>query len=133
MIKKVGLLLVIGLAIGMFSEKIMPLNTKGTSPAVKRTWTVKDSKAYARDALYYWADKQYVCLAKLWGKESAWNPRAYNKDKVMGKNAGGIPQLLGLDPNTPATIQIDRGIAYIKYRWVTPCRAWSHHKRKGWY
>lgn len=100
---------------------------------VEHVWTVKDSKSYARDALYHWANKQYICLSKLWGKESAWNPKAYNKNKVMGKNAGGIPQLLGLSPKTPAPIQIDRGLAYIKYRYTTPCRAWSHHKQKGWY
>ena len=100
---------------------------------VDRAWTILDSKAYAKDALYHWSDVQFTCLSKLWGKESAWNPRAYNKNKIMGKNAGGIPQLLGLDPDTPAPIQIDRGLAYIKYRYTTPCIAWGHHKRKGWY
>jgi hypothetical protein len=98
-----------------------------------RSWEVADSKAYARDKLNGWKDNQWSCLSKLWGKESAWNPTAYNTVKVMGKNAGGIPQLLGLDPKTPPPSQIDRGLEYIYYRYTTPCLAWSHFTRKGWY
>ena len=97
------------------------------------TWTVEDSKSYAYDRLSAWRDKQMSCLSRLWGKESAWNPEAYNKIKVMGKNAGGIPQLLGLDPATPPTKQIDRGLEYIYHRYQTPCRAWAHFKKKGWH
>ena len=97
------------------------------------TWTSYDSKSYAYDRLGLWRDKQMSCLAKLWGKESAWNPNAQNKIKVAGRNAGGIPQLLGLDPRTPPTKQIDRGLEYIYYRYHTPCRAWQHFKKKGWH
>lgn len=99
----------------------------------KRTWDVKDSKVYAKDVLQAWSDNQYKCLDKLWTKESHWRPEAYNKIKVMGKNAGGIPQILGLDPKTPAPLQIDRGIKYIIHRHGTPCMAWKFHQRKGWY
>lgn len=99
----------------------------------QNTWTKEDSKAYAYDKLSSWRDKQMSCLSMLWGKESAWNPDAYNKIKVMGRNAGGIPQLLGLDPSTPPTKQIDRGLEYIFYRYQTPCRAWAHFKKKGWH
>ena len=97
------------------------------------TWSVDDSKAYAYDQLGVWRDKQVACLNKLWGKESAWNPKAYNKIKVSGRNAGGIPQLLGLDPDTPPTKQIDRGLEYIYHRYSTPCRAWAHFKKHGWH
>lgn len=100
---------------------------------VQKTWTTDDSKAYAYDKLGVWRDKQMSCLKKLWGKESAWNPNAYNKTKVMGRNAGGIPQILGLDPSTPPTKQIDRGLEYIYHRYDTPCRAWQHFKKKGWH
>ncbi len=99
----------------------------------QKNWSVEDSKSYAYDRLSKWRDKQMSCLGKLWGKESAWNPKAYNKIKVMGRNAGGIPQLLGLDPNTPPTKQIDRGLEYIFYRYHTPCRAWHHFLKKGWH
>jgi hypothetical protein len=77
--------------------------------------------------------RQFPCLGKLWGKESAWNPRAFNPVKVNGRNAGGIPQILGLNPNMHHTKQIDRGIKYIKHRYSNPCRAWSFWQQKGWY
>jgi hypothetical protein len=96
-------------------------------------WGVTDSKTYARDQLAVWKEKQWSCLSKLWGKESAWNPSAYNSIRVMGKNAGGIPQLLGLDPKTPPTRQIERGLSYIYYRYGTPCAAYDHFKKKGWH
>lgn len=106
---------------------------KDSPKVATHVWTTDDSKAYARDAVLAWADKQYICLSALWGKESAWQHDAYNTQKVMGKNAGGIPQLLGMSPTTPPTMQIDRGLAYIRYRYITPCRAWLFHKRHGWY
>ena len=100
---------------------------------VSKDWTPQDSKAYAYDRLGLWRDKQMSCLSMLWGKESAWNPKAYNKIKVQGRNAGGIPQLLGLDPKLPATKQIERGLDYIYYRYHTPCRAWEHFRKYGWH
>lgn len=98
-----------------------------------RDWVVADSKAYAQDVVLSWANNQYECLDKLWTQESNWRSEAYNKVKVMGKNAGGIPQILGLDPKTPAPLQVDRGFAYILHRYGTPCMAWKFHQRKGWY
>jgi len=100
---------------------------------MQASWSKADSKAYARDQLSTWQEEQWSCLSNLWGKESAWNPRAYNSVRVMGKNAGGIPQLLGLDPTTPATLQIDRGLAYIYYRYGTPCEAWQFFKKHSWH
>jgi hypothetical protein len=108
-------------------------NIKNESKKSKVEWSVEDSKAYALDQLLDWHYKEYRCLAKLWGKESAWRPEAYNKIKVMGKNAGGIPQLLGLDPKTPPTIQIDRGLKYIYHRYDTPCNAWAFFQKKGYH
>lgn len=96
-------------------------------------WTIEDSKAYAKDQLNAWNAKQYNCLVKLWHKESNWRPSAYNKVKVMGRNAGGIPQLLGLSPLAPATEQIDRGLDYVYTRYITPCQALKFHNRYGWY
>jgi len=102
-------------------------------PPKKRVWTIQDSKAYARDVMLAYNDNQFKCLEKLWTKESNWRSNAYNKVKVMGKNAGGIPQILGLSPDVPATRQIDRGFAYIIYRYGSPCKALKFHERKGWY
>lgn len=96
-------------------------------------WDIEDSKAYAKDVVTEWSDNQFVCLEKLWTKESNWRPEAYNDIKVMGKNAGGIPQMLGMSPQTPPTLQIERGFKYIMYRYGSPCKAWKFHQQKGWY
>ena len=120
---------VVGLVVYTLGHRANPTGEQIT----ERTWVVEDSKAYARDVLQSWADNQYECLDKLWTQESNWRSEAYNKVKVMGKNAGGIPQILGLDPDTPAPLQIDRGFAYIMHRYGTPCMAWKFHERKGWY
>jgi hypothetical protein len=98
-----------------------------------RVWSVTDSKAYARDSLLVWKEHQWECLDKLWTKESNWRPEAYNKVKVMGKNAGGIPQILGLSPDTNPPSQIDRGLAYITHRYGTPCMAWKFWQKNNWY
>ena len=103
------------------------------SPPIKREWTKADSKAYARDKLSAWETKQWACLNKLWTKESQWNSKAYNTVKVMGRNAGGIPQILGMSPKTKPTDQIDRGLDYITYRYGTPCKALYFHERNWWY
>jgi hypothetical protein len=97
-------------------------------------------KAYAYEMVIdkWGIKKEYRCLAQLWGKESGWNPRAFNPIKVDGKNAGGIPQILGLSPKLHHTVQIDRGLKYIIHRYKTPCNAWSFWLAKdkrgvGWY
>lgn len=92
-------------------------------------------KAYAkiRVAAIWGNNKHYKCLASLWGKESKWNPKAQNLEKVNGKRAGGIPQILGLSPKLPAHVQIDRGLKYIKHRYSNPCRAWAFWQKGKWY
>lgn len=102
-------------------------------PKTAHVWTVEDSKAYAKDVVHEWGMNQFRCLEKMWTKESNWRSNAYNKVKVMNRNAGGIPQLLGLSPQTPPTEQIDRGFSYIMYRYGTPCMAWKFHQKNGWY
>lgn len=110
----------------------MPIKSTN-SPPVKHKWTKVDSKSYAKDKLSEWEAKQWKCLDKLWTRESHWESNAYNTMKVMGRNAGGIPQLLGMSPKTPPTEQIDRGLDYIIYRYTTPCRALHFHKKNWWY
>ena len=130
MTKKLIVLLIVVVTLYIFtSSRVSPTDKEIT----ERTWVVEDSKAYAQDVVLAWANNQYECLDKLWTQESNWRSEAYNKIKVMGKNAGGIPQILGLDPKTPAPLQIDRGFAYIMHRYGTPCMAWKFHEQKGWY
>jgi peptidoglycan DL-endopeptidase CwlO len=136
MIAKITWVSIIIVGVAAIASVTMKEKPEKPTPVVKvveRDWATEDSKAYANDVVLAWAQNQYRCLDKLWIRESNWRPNAYNKIKVMGKNAGGIPQILGLDPKTPAPLQIDRGFAYIMHRYGTPCMAWKFHERKGWY
>jgi len=128
--KAITFLLLVVVALFLYET---PTSEPQLKETVQTSWSKVDSKAYARDKLSEWQDDQWSCLNRLWGKESAWNPEAFNPVRVMGKHAGGIPQLLGLDPDTPAPRQIERGLDYIYYRYGTPCDAWSHWKRNGNY
>jgi hypothetical protein len=118
------------LFIAIFS--IVGITRVETLPAEKE-WTANDSKLYARESLLAWQHNQWLCLDKLWTKESNWRHEAYNSVKIMGKNAGGIPQILGLSPDTNPTEQIDRGLDYISYRYGTPCNAWKFWQKNKWY
>lgn len=86
--------------------------------------------------------KQFACLAQLWGKESAWNYKAKSPTHDYG-----IPQR-HMKHNSRAQIQdflkhphpqIRWGLNYIKTRYESPCGAlqsWlsrSKNGRGGWY
>ena len=116
------------------------------SQVVQDIWTPEDSKDYARFLVddYGWNSNQYLCLEQLWTKESNWRHKAFNKTpvRVDGEivHAGGIPQILGLDPATPPKQQVQRGLDYIQHRYDNPCNAWSFWQRQagkdmvgGWY
>lgn len=137
----VAIALSVAVAIGAFAvvlgvSYVIGVDDKYVTPTkqnIAHTWTKTDSLAYANDQLQAQANKQFACLKTLWYNESKWNPKAFNKIKVMGKNAGGIPQLLGLSPLTPPTEQIDRGLSYIVFRYTLPCNALKHYKKVRWY
>lgn len=84
-----------------------------------------------------WGDDQFACLVALWNKESGWRVNAYNS----GSGAYGIPQALpgtkmgsaGADWETNPATQITWGLGYIGGRYGTPCGAWDHSQRRGWY
>ena len=96
-------------------------------------WTKSLSRYYAKaliSAQYeQWDNSEFRALKKLWGKESAWDHTADNPKST----AYGIPQLLGLKPNTPAPEQIARGLAYIEHRYGKPSVAWAHWRKHKWY
>ena len=89
-----------------------------------------DPKTYIR--LHY-SSKEALCLIKLYGKESAFNPLA------IGNLSGtvytyGIPQLKNpIIKDLSANSQIDYGMKYVAHRYTTPCRAWAHWLKKGWH
>ena len=84
-----------------------------------------------------WTGEQWVCLERLWTKESQWRHYADNPNS----SAYGIPQALpgskmsthGADWKTNPKTQIAWGMDYIKGRYGTPCGAWSHSQVKNWY
>lgn len=121
------------IVVGLVAGLLVALHQPKVSAPVLREWTVADSKSYARLKLYAQEKHQYACLEKLWTRESNWRANAYNRQKVMGRNAYGIPQILGLKRGTHPTEQIDRGLSYIAHRYGTPCMAWKFHQREGWY
>ncbi|MFD1491993.1 transglycosylase, partial [Microbacterium wangchenii] len=97
------------------------------------------AQAHARTAIsrYGWGEDQFSCLVRLWNRESGWRAEALNRSS----GAYGIPQALpaekmasaGPDWRTNATTQIAWGLAYIKARYASPCGAWDHSERTGWY
>jgi hypothetical protein len=96
-------------------------------------WTPRTAKAYAKALIKWdyphWNKSEWTALEKLWTKESNWRHQADNKEST----AGGIPQILGLDPKSPAPYQIERGLAYIQHRYERPSIAWAHWRANGWY
>ena len=77
---------------------------------------------------------QAICLIKLYGKESAFNPRAIgNLDG--SKQVYGIPQLKNpIIKDLSAIEQLNYGFKYIDHRYDgLPCKAWEHWLEKGWH
>jgi hypothetical protein len=101
------------------------------------------AKFHAKNQLssFGWAKSQWGCLEQLWTNESNWRPDAKNKKAVTvvrgGKrvkvHAGGIPQILGLDPKTAVPVQVNKGLTYIKSRYQSPCGAKRFWDRHSWY
>ena len=92
-----------------------------------------EAKQLARHLLN---QKQFSCLTKLLGKESAWNEKAKNPSS----SARGIGQLLdvtyrnlGMKHTEASVPQLVATLAYIHRRYVTPCNAWDHFKKKNYY
>ena len=103
----------------------------GASPAESGSIDPIHPKSYIR--LNYELP-QAICLIKLYGKESAFNPRAIgNLDGT--KQVYGIPQLKNpIIQHLSAIEQIDYGMKYIAHRYDgLPCRAWKHWLDKGWH
>jgi hypothetical protein len=91
---------------------------------------IANPKQYAKQQLrvFGFDNKQYVCLARLWGKESAWNHKAANPKS----SAFGIAQLLGEKSKLPH-IQINKGLRYIIHRYDNPCNAWRFWQKNYYY
>lgn len=105
-----------------------------TAPALKPQPAVADDmdfKSFAAEVSrqeYGWGDAQMKCLRILWGKESAWNPKADNPTST----AFGIAQMLG-ETSTNPLVQIRNGLRYIEHRYNNPCNAWEFWLVNRWY
>lgn len=109
-----------------------------TAPAVGRPDPgTAQAIAYEMVLARGWSQAEYECLVALWKRESNWNVYAHNRSS----GAYGIPQALpgdkmataGADWATNPATQITWGLGYIAARYGTPCGAWEHSERKGWY
>ena len=90
-----------------------------------------DPKRYIKIAL---PKKEALCLIKLYGKESAFNPYAIGN--LNGKiHTYGIPQIKNpLIYDKSPIDQVRYGIKYIKHRYEgDACKAWLHFTIKGWH
>lgn len=120
----------------VISTPVAPSPTPKTKkPALKpKILSSINPKDYAKSLV---GSVQFVCLDKLWTKESNWNHLSYNKSS----GAYGIPQAVpgskmasaGTDWRTNPLTQIKWGIGYIKGRYETPCNAWNFWWRNHWY
>lgn len=90
------------------------------------------ARTYAKEKvnkMFSKPNREWKALAKLWGKESAWNWKAKNPHS----SAYGIAQVLNTPLDSTIEYQVNMGIKYIVHRYETPTKAWEFWKRNGWY
>jgi hypothetical protein len=89
-------------------------------------------KEYALHLLHY-DYVQYKCLTRLYGKESAWNPKAIGNlngsQRVYGIPQGKSEWLKDQD----GYAQVRWGLSYIEHRYSNPCNAYEHWKINNWH
>jgi len=105
-------------------------------PVAGRTYApgVVAARDYARHRI---GAEQFRCLDALWERESRWNPLAHNRTS----GAHGIPQAFpgvkmaryGAGWRTDPLVQVKWGLAYVRSRYGTACRALDHAYLTGWY
>ena len=117
------------------SERKSASSSSSSSASYGTTMPVGDAQSYAHSRVLArgWSESEFTCLVQLWQKESGWRSNAANPS-----GAYGIPQALpgskmGAGWQTDATVQINWGLNYIAGRYSTPCGAWAHSRKTGWY
>jgi len=115
-----GVLVAIGIALC-----IMP-NAGSAIPMQPKEYI--DYKTYSF-YLLDWDKRQHKCLLKLYGKESAWNPKARNNSHY------GIPQGRSIYlSKVDGYKQIQWGLKYIHHRYDgDTCKALSHWETHNWH
>jgi hypothetical protein len=77
-----------------------------------------------------------ICLSRLIGKESAWNPKAVGNLSSPSKSyTYGLLQLKNpVVKDKSAIEQIHYGLRYINHRYQgDTCKAWKHWQTRGWH
>ena len=86
---------------------------------------------------YNWGSSQFICLNRLWTKESNWRYQARNSYSGAHGIAQALPaskmESISTDWRTNPVTQIQWGLKYISSRYSTPCKAWASSKRHGYY
>ena len=114
---------VLAVAIGIL---LCTMPSAGSSDiAVNKTYiSYKDYALYLLDFNH----KEHQCLLKLYGKESAWNPKASNGSHY------GIPQGKSEWLRTQdGWSQVRWGLDYIGNRYGEPCVAYDHWRKYNWH
>ena len=115
-----------GAARGVLGGLVILLCFMPNASSTKLEDVAMTAKEYAK---YYLSNHyEYKCLAQLYGKESAWNPKASNGSHY------GIPQGNSKYLKTATAFeQVRWGIRYNLYRYGSMCGAWSHFQRYSWH
>jgi len=119
-----GVLLAFGIAL------CFPTEAGSTKPKEYVTY-----KEYALHLLNY-DYVQHKCLTILWGKESAWNPKAVGNPESPSKSyTYGLLQMKNpIAKDKSAIEQIHLGLKYIDHRYDgDTCKAWTHWIKRGWH
>jgi hypothetical protein len=116
----------VGVHVDIEPKKQEVVQTKATMEEKKanKIMAMKFAKAG-----WNWDRTQRKCAYSLFMKESKFDHLAKNQ---QGSSAFGIGQVLKETSKDPA-IQILNAYKYIKHRYDTPCKAWSHSQRRNWY
>ena len=80
--------------------------------------------------------QEAICLSRLIGKESAWNPNAIgNLGSPTKDYVYGLLQLKNpIAKDKTAIEQIRLGLKYIDHRYDgDTCKAWAHWVKRGWH
>ena len=117
----------------------MLLQTNTPTPAVPVIYEPRpvlqqvSAKEIARELLN---KRQYKCLGKLLGKESAWKSTAQNPRSTasgIGQLLDGTYKNLGMNKSDAGVAQLVATLSYIHRKHLHPCGAWKHFQQKGWY
>jgi hypothetical protein len=122
----------------VFSSEIALVSSM--SRAVESARKPLGAKRFAKEMManeYGWGEEQYLCLNRLWTKESHWNYQARNPRSGAHGIAQALPaskmEKVGTDWRTNPITQIQWGLLYVSERYDTPCAAWNKFRRSNFY